>query len=468
MFLCVRVFLCVNDVWLTSMHAKHKHLNTHARVQAVKLLSPHNVNVRSVKLHSGSRSTDSQLTASVAASTCQQSQAQIHQSSAAGAIGAAGPAAGWKMYSTAEGRHYYHHAASQTTTWDAPPGWGSAPNPAPLAPAVQWEMVHLRPVTQAKEQAVVDKLLAGLAPPAAAGAGKAPCAVLLRDIKVAVGYWHRNGVETKPRLDALLMSAARKHVLDLLCPVIKDALASPVGGGADAGAANPKSWMDGVQGAGGAEGEDGLTVAGLSGGDGVMSVEAPLTRAFWTRAAAMQQEGGRSRVADVAGGGEAEPRQRYLVVQEAEILADVARSRAERGQREAQRHAEWVQQQQQLRAMQALQQARPQPGGGEAEGMSAEEMRRKLQLKMLLDIGLTPAVAAATAATPEATASEGHVMPQQQLQHLLLLNQLQQQLQQMQPPQLAPVDAKHAAGGLSLLQPAMASACKVEDEHVAL
>ena len=99
-------------------------------------------------------------------------------------------------------------------------------------------------------------------------------------------------------------------MLDLLCPVIKDALASPVGGGADAGAANPKSWMDGVQGAGGAEGEDGLTVAGLSGGDGVMSVEAPLTRAFWTRAAAMQQEGGRSRVADVAGGGEAEPRQR--------------------------------------------------------------------------------------------------------------------------------------------------------------
>ena len=51
-------------------------------------------------------------------------------------------------------------------------------------------------------------------------------------------------------------------------------------------------------------------------------------------------------------------------MQEAEILADVARSRAERGQREAQRHAEWVQQQQQLRAMQALQQARPQPGGG--------------------------------------------------------------------------------------------------------
>ena len=104
--------------------------------------------------------------------------------------------------------------------------------------------------------------------------------------------------------------------------------------------------------------------------------------------------------------------------------------------------------------------------------MSAEEMRRKLQLKMLLDIGLTPAVVAATApegaATPEAKASEGHVMQQQQLQHLLLLNQLQQQLQQMQPPQLAPVGAKHAAGGLSLLQPAMASACKVEDEHVAL
>ena len=97
--------------------------------------------------------------------------------------------------------------------------------------------------------------------------------------------------------------------------------------------------------------------------------------------------------------------------------------------------------------------------------MSAEEMRRTLQLKMLLDIGLTPAVAAPP---PEATASEGHVMPQQQLQHLLLLNQLQQQLQQMQPPQLAPVGAKHAAGGLSLLQPAMASACKVEDEHVAL
>ncbi|MGB1599252.1 MAG: hypothetical protein ACPIOQ_41265, partial [Promethearchaeia archaeon] len=96
--------------------------------------------------------------------------------------------------------------------------------------------------------------------------------------------------------------------------------------------------------------------------------------------------------------------------------------------------------------------------------MSAEEMRRKLQLKMLLDIGLTPAVAAAT---PEATASEGHVMPQQQLQHLLLLNQLQQQLHQMQPPQLAAVGAKHAAGGLSLLQPAMANACKVEDEHVA-
>ena len=467
MFLCVRVFLCVHDVWLTSMHGKHKHLDTHARVQAVKLLSPHNVNVRSVKVQSGPRSADSQLTASLAASTCQQSQAQIHQSSTAGAIGAAGPAAGWKMYSTAEGRNYYHHAASQTTTWDAPPGWGSAPNPAPFVPAVQWEMVHLRPVTQAKEQAVVDKLLAGLAPPAAAGAGKAPCAVLLRDIKVAVGYWHRNGVETKSRLDALLMSAARKHVLDLLCPVIKDALASPVGGDGDAGAANPKSspWMDGVQGAGGSAREHGLAVAALSGGDGVTSVEAPLTRAFWTRAVAMQQDGGRSRVADVAGGGEADPRQRYLVVQEAEILADVARSRAERGQREAQRHAEWVQQQQRLRAMQALQQARPQPGGGEAEGMSAEEMRRTLQLKMLLDIGLTPAVAAPP---PEATASEGHVMPQQQLQHLLLLNQLQQQLQQMQPPQLAAVGAKHAAGGLGLLQPAMANAFKVEDEHVAL
>jgi hypothetical protein len=33
-------------------------------------------------------------------------------------------AAGWKEYVNADGRKYYHHAASGNTQWDAPPGWG--------------------------------------------------------------------------------------------------------------------------------------------------------------------------------------------------------------------------------------------------------------------------------------------------------------------------------------------------------
>ncbi len=30
--------------------------------------------------------------------------------------------AGWKQFTSPEGKKYYHHAPSQTTTWDPPPG----------------------------------------------------------------------------------------------------------------------------------------------------------------------------------------------------------------------------------------------------------------------------------------------------------------------------------------------------------
>ena len=42
---------------------------------------------------------------------------------AAAKAAAAAAVAGWKEYLTADGKKYYHSAATRTTQWAAPPGW---------------------------------------------------------------------------------------------------------------------------------------------------------------------------------------------------------------------------------------------------------------------------------------------------------------------------------------------------------
>ena len=40
-------------------------------------------------------------------------------------------------------------------------------------------------------------------------------------VQVSVGYWHRDGIESKQRLDGMLASSAKKFVLDLLSILVK-------------------------------------------------------------------------------------------------------------------------------------------------------------------------------------------------------------------------------------------------------
>ena len=48
-----------------------------------------------------------------------------------------------------------------------------------------------------------------------------PCAILVREVKVSVGYWHRDGIESKQRIDGMLAATAKKFVLDLLSILVK-------------------------------------------------------------------------------------------------------------------------------------------------------------------------------------------------------------------------------------------------------
>ena len=53
----------------------------------------------------------------------QQQQAEECMAAAAAAAATAAAVAGWKEYLTADGKKYYHNAATRTTQWAAPPGW---------------------------------------------------------------------------------------------------------------------------------------------------------------------------------------------------------------------------------------------------------------------------------------------------------------------------------------------------------
>jgi hypothetical protein len=227
-------------------------------------------------------------------------------------------------------------------------GWGQQ---------AQVDYLYLRPVTQGKDSVLLDKLL-----PHLAAQRPAPCAVLARDVRVAVGYWHRDGMESKARLDALIAAAARKVVVDLVVACIKDHLAAPSASPADAPATcsfadapatcslstsnDPKAWLMEVeaeaaaasaQPAGGQGGQS-LTVKAMRGEEGVTRVEKVVSDGVWARAGRRQDV----QVVSMMQEGRLE---RYMVVEEPELLADIARQRAEKALREA-RHAEWVRQQQ--------------------------------------------------------------------------------------------------------------------------
>jgi hypothetical protein len=220
--------------------------------------------------------------------------------------------AGWKEYMTGDGKKYYHHAASGTTQWEQPPGWCLAPIPPAMSrpnpvPTPKFDTLHVRAATQGKDGAALDRLLALLAQDASV---ESPCAVMVRDVVVVVGYWHRDGVESKQRLEGLLAGAAKKVVLDLLVPALKEHLLAL--------AAND-SHADGAEVATDAEkakAKEHVTLAALQGALGVTRVEDFVTRMLWERAA----EQSHVRVAKVE-------QQTCLVVEEAELLADIARAK---------------------------------------------------------------------------------------------------------------------------------------------
>ena len=96
---------------------------------------------------------------------------------------------------------------------------------------------------------------------------------------MVVGYWHRDGVESKQRLEGLLAGAAKKVVLDLLVPALKEHLLAL--------AAND-SHADGAEVATDAEkakAKEHVTLAALQGALGVTRVEDFVTRMLWERAA---------------------------------------------------------------------------------------------------------------------------------------------------------------------------------------
>jgi hypothetical protein len=60
-------------------------------------------------------------------------------------------AAGWKEYVNADGRKYYHHAASGNTQWDAPPGCGQPRLALMHTPQAQMDCMPMQtPQTQKK------------------------------------------------------------------------------------------------------------------------------------------------------------------------------------------------------------------------------------------------------------------------------------------------------------------------------
>jgi hypothetical protein len=69
-------------------------------------------------------------------------------------------AAGWKEYENANGRKYYHHAASGNTQWDAPPGWGQPRLALMHTPQTQLNCTPMQtPQTQKKYEGMkVDEL----------------------------------------------------------------------------------------------------------------------------------------------------------------------------------------------------------------------------------------------------------------------------------------------------------------------
>jgi len=404
-----------------------------------KLLSPAGKDVRTVRVPRAETGAHAAHAAGTAAAghasawplgTPQTMSEQLLQQLAARAAGAAG----WSEYTTPEGKKYYHHAASQATQWDPPPGWGQPS----VVPQPQFDAVHLRPVLQGKETALLDKIL-----PHLATQRPAPCAVLARDVRVAVGYWHRDGIESKARLDALLASVARKVVLDLVVACLKHHLAEPsaaAAGNASAAAASlsasndPKAWLLGVKEPSpeaeatlhtGVKGGERLTLKAVRGEEGVLGAEAVVSDEVWARAGRRQDVC----VVPMVQGGRQE---RYMVVEEPELLADIARLRAERALREA-RHAEWVRQQQQVR-LQEQAQARALPPTLDA-GLGMLDERVLLQLQQIQQL--------CTLQQQLQPAPAGGATSQQQQQALSL--QQQAALWQLQFPSSAAAFVKREA-----------------------
>jgi hypothetical protein len=83
----------------------------------------------------------------------------------------------------------------------------AAAAPAAAVGVPQFDTLHVRAVTQGKESVMLDKMLSLINSQA-----PAPFGVLVREVNVAVGYWHCDAIETKSRLDALLSNTAKRFV----------------------------------------------------------------------------------------------------------------------------------------------------------------------------------------------------------------------------------------------------------------
>ena len=408
----------------------------------LRVLSPIAKDVRTLRVpradHTSSstlQSSDAQLVASLAGS-CAKGGTSMHspmepqqqhpaeaggasmsQSTLAAAATVAAVSAGWKEYTTPDGQKYYHHAVSQTTQWTAPPGWGQAASflLRPLHFDTQnFDTLLMRPMIQSsKEGAVIDKMLELLAPHE-----QAPCSVLLRNVKVVVGYWHRDGIESKPRLDALLATEAKKVVLDNLVGFLKQHLTSLIT------AASQSTTMGAANAAAGASLHTDLSVTlkVLQGQEGAMRVEDFVTRGLLRRAAAEPR-------IQLVGMASNDNLEQYLVVEMPELLADIARAQQEKAVKDRE-HNEWVlqHQRQQQQSQEQQQHAQKQQQSQQQSQFAQQQRIQQLQQLLLFQQQLQQAQAQA---------------PMQ------MQSQSQQTWQQMQFPQWSDIVANLALGAAS-------------------
>eukprot|EP00960_Hanusia_phi_P068896 766961-Hanusia_phi.AAC.3 len=94
-----------------------------------------------------------------------------------------------------------------------------APGAQPVGIVVPWRMVYLKPIVRgSKEAALLDALLSSPSPTASS-----PCAVLVKDVNVCVGYWRELQAEYTGKLESYLAKIAGRFVADKLVEMLVEA-----------------------------------------------------------------------------------------------------------------------------------------------------------------------------------------------------------------------------------------------------